>query len=185
MKNTIILAAFIITSICFMMYWNQHNNNTMFKPLTISPSINISNNIQNKSYLDTIVAAGLSRLNIDDIDITISAIPTQAKLRFEQDNSELELAAFINVKYYSDKVPYYVIYISECTRSRAIEILSHELVHLGQYRSNRLHIVNNTNVVWLNQLYDLTQIAYNDRPWEIEAFEQQQDMSFHIKTALY
>lgn len=184
MKTAISLSA-IVLALGFLVYLSK-DSNKMFKPLAIPPSISITNAVPNKPYLDTIVAAGLNRLNIDTLDVIIRDIPAQTKTKFEQDNSGLELEAFIDVKYYQDSsARYYIIYVGDYTRSKAIDVLSHELIHLGQYQTERLRIINNTNVLWLNEAYDLTKVQYSDRPWEIEAFDQQKDMSTHIKTILY
>lgn len=52
-----------------------------------------------------------------------------------------------------------------------IKVLCHELVHVSQYAKNRLKYLHRDNrMSFCSEKYDWD-IKYDDRPWEIEAYE--------------
>ena len=77
-----------------------------------------------------------------------------------------------------------IIYIDNFSRDEYITILSHELIHLKQYYNGELKI-NSTDVIWKGDIIDLTLYTYENRPWEREAFDNENKIYFEMKKILY
>lgn len=54
-------------------------------------------------------------------------------------------------------------------------LLCHESVHVAQYESGRLRKDGDT-MIWEGNTYD-NSVPYEQRPWEIEAFEMQKEIA--------
>lgn len=124
-------------------------------------------------YLDTIVQAGLISLNSDSVNIRIFPLEIAKNIQIQG----VDLKAFV-----TGTGSVYVIYIEDSGRSKDIEILSHELVHLKQYQDKRL-VINGQVSIWLGDTLNIK--SYNDRPWEIEAFRKQGELDKNIRKLLY
>lgn len=110
-------------------------------------------------YLDTIVHVGLKELNISGISVLIN--PLEKKLM----SGEYDIQAHI-----VGNTNQFIIFTKSFNRRKAIEVISHELIHLEQYRTERLIKLGST-VVWEGVPYPLIGLLpYLDRPWEVEAF---------------
>jgi hypothetical protein len=71
------------------------------------------------------------------------------------------------------------------TRDESILVMSHEFLHIKQYDSQRLKLIETGKVVWLGDTIDVVTIDYNSRPWEIEAFKEQRSFRDSLEKVLY
>jgi energy-coupling factor transporter ATP-binding protein EcfA2 len=76
------------------------------------------------------------------------------------------------------------MYIKDTNRAEAINIISHELIHLIQYNDRSL-VTENGTILWLGKPININNMAYFERPWEIDALEQQDALAYKIRLALY
>lgn len=139
--------------------------------------LSTDNQIYNRTktpYYDTIMSVGLSSMNIKNVKVIITNLSKETKNNFEG-----ELKAHIR---YHQGVFY--LFINDESRVESIDIISHEIVHIMQYQSKNL-IFENDKVFYKNTEYNLTNIPYEDRPWEIEAFEKQKEVRNLIENSLY
>lgn len=134
-------------------------------------------NLHETVWMDTIVQAGLDQLGIED---QLVIIRTQRASRELGDDLETEA-------YIQTNGQQYVIWIRPgLSREKAISVLAHELIHLKQYQTQKLMVLNGARVVWDGEIIDdITQIAYHTRPWEREAFELAPDLAKQIKKRLW
>jgi len=89
------------------------------------------------AYADTIVYKGLEYLNLQDIEITLLNGESTALAKIMDGQT---LSAFI-VRNFAHN---YTLYIDEdISRTKAIKILAHELIHLEQKESKILIITPN------------------------------------------
>jgi hypothetical protein len=70
------------------------------------------------------------------------------------------------------------------SRVESIQTLSHELIHLKQYNDHKL-VITEEVVYWNDEIVNLDEINYGQRPWEIEAFSKQNKLTQEIKKELF
>lgn len=138
---------------------------------------NVIINTLSKNYLDTIVNIGLKELEIKNIKVVLLSLSYNEKSKL---SNELELMAYIK----EHEGIYYILIDENLDRGKMIEILSHELIHLKQYKSGRLTLINN-QPTWENVVYSLDYFPYDKRPWEIEAFKEGQTLNQKLNKILY
>ena len=141
---------------------------------------NITLNYTDRLYLDTIVKVGLKQMGLDDnIVVSIRPISDEVQQRFD---SEMILQAHI-----MGKGNQYALFVDDMSRYEAIKVISHELVHLKQYRSEKL-ILNKNSVIWDGREYsewEINDMDYMRRPWEREAYDEQRWLSSTLNELLY
>lgn len=134
------------------------------------------NTITNKtevSYYDTILHVGLNELDIKDTYLFIMPFEGASM-------GEFDLEAYILGNRFQ-----YMVYMKETSRKKAINFLSHELIHLKQYHEGRLEMLDDNLVLWEGEILDGMVIPYEFRPWEREAFDKQNELRKKIKNRLY
>lgn len=178
MKKTlkIIILLLVISTIIFLIIRFNNSSEKYFNTITLDSSIRVTN-YTDKNYLDTIVSTGLSILNLEKINVVLLTLSPQIK---DVMGPEEELQAHVREK---EALTYY-IWITDLPREKSIDVLSHELIHIEQYATNRLIFENNI-LLWELKEYDLNRYEYRNRPWEIEAFSKEKDLSIKIKEKLY
>lgn len=167
----VIIALVLIASVVKIIFTPQKTYNKISLDKT-----NLVLNVTNDDYLDTIVKVGLKELKLTNIFIKI--IPLSQK-QIDNFSSNGELKASIKGSYNS-----YFLYIVKLNRHMAIKAISHELIHLIQYRDKRLEITN-TSVLWEGKVIDFNSLTYEERPWEIEAFREQIELENKINSILF
>lgn len=141
-----------------------------------------TNTISNKTdrdYYDDIVIVGLRELGIDSVYVSINEITDEAKANFDID---IELKAHIIGR--GDR---YMVWIDNMSRSEAIEVLSHELIHLVQYHNKDI-ILEKDYVEWKGTKYtydEVKELPYMERPWEEEAFSKDTQLKWKLEEILY
>lgn len=135
---------------------------------------NLIQNVTTMRYLDTVVYTGLKILNIKHVNVIILPIKNKPDL-----GSDIEAKAYI--VYYMDR---YYVFIDEMGKEESIDVLSHELIHLQQYHNKTL-IINSQIAIWKNKPYIVKDVLYNDRPWEIDAFQKQNELRNKINNTIY
>ena len=149
-----------------------------FKQFDIETT-NIVANRTEDNYLDSVVYVGLNELGMDSIAVTIRPITDEVKQQFD---SEGTLKAHI-----LGRGRQYIIFLDDMGRDESIKVLSHELIHLRQYVTQKL-ILHKNEVIWDGKVisgYEVSESKYNDRPWEIEAFAEQRQLESKIRNILY
>jgi predicted metallopeptidase len=149
-----------------------------FKQLDIKTTNMVVNRTED-NYLDSVVHVGLNELGMDSIAVSIRPITDEVKQRFD---SEGNLKAHI-----LGRGRQYIIFLDDMSRDESIKILSHELIHLRQYFTEKL-ILHKNGVIWNGKViseYEVSELKYDDRPWEIEAFGEQRKLENKIRNILY
>ena len=149
-----------------------------FKQFDIETT-NIVANRTEDNYLDSVVYVGLNELGMDSLAVTIRPITDEVKQQFD---SEGTLKAHI-----LGRDRQYIIFLDDMGRDESIKVLSHELIHLRQYVTKKL-VLHKNEVVWDGEIiseYRVSELKYDDRPWEIEAFAEQRQLENKIRNILY
>ena len=171
-----ILIVIILIGLLYLIIKN--NKDQYFKQIVLTDSNSVIN-VTNQTYMDTIVRVGLEQLNVNDCYITIKPMDPQVQKNFN-DQTGLNLQACIVGS--SDM---YDIYVEDMDRTTSIAILSHELKHLQQYHDGRLTVIGHGVVLWEGKKINVLDIPYDQRLWEIEAFNQQNGLANSITKKLY
>ena len=149
-----------------------------FKQFDIETTNMVANRTED-NYLDSVVYVGLNELGMDSLAVTIRPITEDVKQQFD---SEGTLKAHI-----LGRDRQYIIFLDDMGRDESIKVLSHELIHLRQYVTKKL-VLHKNEVVWDGEIiseYRVSELKYDDRPWEIEAFAEQRQLENKIRNILY
>lgn len=173
-KNIILIVGVIIFLLLFfVIIGNTQGEDKPFKQIELSYR-NAVNNYENPSYYDTILQVGLDNMGIEGVIVNVMKLSDGAKSQFDG-----ELKA--HVRYVGEN---FYLFIDEMEREEAIQVISHEIIHMEQYMSGDL-VYNGTNVIWLGQEISLNSKEYEDRPWERDAFKRENELSDNISKILW
>jgi predicted metallopeptidase len=171
--NKLIVVFLILITIGVSILAVSDEREEYFKKVELPTNNLVINHLDHLRYYDTILTVGMDLVGIDNVTVVITSMNESAKKQFE---GELKAhIRFINGIYY--------LFIGEYTRREAVKIISHEIVHIQQYKSREL-IYENGELMWHNQLYSVEE-EYKDRPWEIDAFNKQDAIKALILNTLY
>lgn len=174
----VIISLIIACLIVFVIVYNS-------KPVEYnSVEIPADNKIMNNSsrpYLDTIVAIGMSKLSIDSCRVIIRDMPEDLSNNSDRGTGGMDLKATV----FESGGTYFIYVNKSVSKSNAIEVIAHEIIHLEQFWSGRLIVLNKSGLVnWEGEQFETLQIDYNSRPWEIEAFREDGELSSLIEEVL-
>jgi hypothetical protein len=178
MKKIIIIVLSVLLLGLIIFYLVKSSKEKYFESIELSENNTITN-FSSHRYVDTVVSVGLDLLNIKDNYVTIRDVPEQIVESFKQQNDMDLGASIIGAK------DQYIIYINKMSKTTSTKIISHELIHLEQYDSDRLRVIGNGVVMWEGREINVLDIPYNDRPWEKEAFKRQDDLEKKLLEKLY
>jgi hypothetical protein len=167
------LIALAVGAIIFLVVSNDREDRP-FDKVEISRN-NIVNNGTDKIYYDTIFQLGLNLMGMQGLDILIRPLSDDAKSQFDG-----ELKAHVR-----EMNGFYYIFIDELDRQESIKIIAHEIIHMQQYFSNDLHVVDNNYLLWRGREFEINGLPYDSRPWEKEAFEKGSSLARNIDEVLY
>jgi hypothetical protein len=131
-------------------------------------------------YLDTITHVGLEELKIKGITIMIRYIDGSRKI-----DGDYELNGYIIANKGGGNS--YLMYLKKgISRLKAIDIISHELIHINQYIKGDLVLLGDGYILWEEKEFqDITLIPYPEREWEIEAFHMGPVLRTKLSNKLY
>lgn len=140
--------------------------------------LNTNNTLLNFTRFNKIeepIFKALFHLNMEGLVISIHEVPKE----FLYIEGNLTVNGFV-IKDEENECSYY-LFISPLLLSKGDlnEVLSHELIHINQYYKKKL-ISTSTEVCWEGNSIDINKLNYLQRPWEIEAFENQTKLSNKI-----
>jgi hypothetical protein len=175
-RKNIVIGILVLILIGFIIYILSNQKERTFKKVTLSHN-NIITNKTSKSYLDTLVSEGLDVLGLKGEFVMIKDMDPARKSSM---GTDMELRAFIIGEHNQ-----YVIYIDDLNREESLTILSHELIHLQQYSSGRLIRMEDHFMMFDNEVYNVDEVPYKERPWEIEAFKNETDLKIKVGELLF
>ena len=150
-----IILIILVLSLLLILIFNKEQT---FKIINFSNENGVRNTTQNQ-YLDTIVQVGLDALELKGVSVLVRDMDKDRKI------GDYEVEAYIIG---SDKQ--YIIFVNPMSRDKALEVLSHELIHLFQSERRKLQKRSNY-IIWEGDtILNPNEIEYGDRPWEKEAF---------------
>lgn len=173
-KILVIVSALLVVSlVLFFSLKSSAREDGYFKEVTLSENNSIYNR-ELPSFYDTIISVGLDASGLNGVYVVVGQLTDAAKDQF---NGELKA----HIRYYNGV---FYLFTNEMDRTEAIRVISHELIHVGQYHSGQL-IYDNGEITWNGQVYDLNSVDYDNRAWEKDAFDREGDLSNQITKVLY
>lgn len=169
-KSSIVIGLAILVAIIVLVVLSK--NNTRYKAITLS-SNNTTGYINVPVFYDTVMSVALDKAGLTNLSVVVKNLQQQTE-------SDVSLKA--HVRYSGGK--YYVFIDPNISKLEAIDIISHEVIHILQYHKNQLVYVKGDTLRWEGELYTLTQLQYDDRPWEKEAFEKTPTLSSKVRNEL-
>lgn len=145
-----------------------------FNQIELSNNNEIENNTA-ITFIDTIASVGLDELGLKGIKLLIYPLTETAK-----DNFNGELKA--HIRYFEGT---YYLFIDEMSREKSITVVSHELIHITQYHTGVLDYLGAGSVLWQGDLYSVEQLEYEGRPWEMDAYARESELSTKVSGILY
>lgn len=175
MKNNIvkIILGLLILTILYFLIFRTTSGDKPFNQIQLTEN-NFIYNEKFPTYYDTILMVAMDEAELAGFNVILRELTDGAKSKFDG-----ELKA--HIRYENDD---FYIFTSMMNRNEAIEVLSHEVIHMLQYRSGNLSYANG-NVTWMGEVLDLNSKEYEQRPWEMEAFQQQTKLISLVEGSLY
>jgi hypothetical protein len=175
MKKILIIILSVILIILLILFIKNYDfEEKPFKNVYLSENNQILNRT-NLNYYDTILSVGLDEVKISGVSVIVLELTENMKKQF---NGDLKA----HIRYHNGV---YYLFIGNESRTNAIDIISHEIIHINQYHTNQI-VFDGTNIVmWEGQPFELNQLEYDLRPWESDAFKKQNDLSNKINDILY
>lgn len=169
----LIIGLIILILIIFITY-KAIEPEKKFNQVNLSHNNTIINEILPR-YYDTILNVALDSMEIKNQVVIIRELPETTK------NSLPDMELYAHIVY---RDGYFYLFISNFDREKSIRILAHEVIHIDQYLKKDL-IYNDGILLWENKSFDLNEINYQDRPWEVDAFYREGELMKLIKNGLY
>lgn len=117
-------------------------------------------------------------LGIEDIELSIDVNDSQIKIF---DTPDFELKAMMTG--YPKLKKYNLLLRSDIGAASVLPIVCHEMIHLKQMYNGQLQIVNKS-FKWKGKDYP-NSMPYFDRPWEMEAVQEQRKIENKVKELYY
>lgn len=171
---TLLIILFIIL-LSLLVITKSEANDDPYNQVELSTYNYVLNGTQNNGY-DTVTKVALDVAGISGVQVFIQELSESAKSQFDG-----ELKA--HIRYFNGE---FYLFISDLSHKEAIEVISHEVVHIQQYLNGDFVYDQNTgDIHWKGELYDINSLPYERRPWEDNAFDLQSSISDKVSSILY
>ena len=173
-KNILkIIAGVVLLIILYFLIFKISSGDKPFNQIQLTEN-NFIYNENFPTYYDTILMVAMDEAELSGFNVTLRELSDKTKSQFDG-----ELKA--HIRYENDD---FFIFTSKMGRSEAIDVLSHEVIHMLQYRSGNLSYTNG-KVTWMGEVLDLNSKEYEERPWEVEAFQKQSKLAGKVGDSLW
>ena len=175
MKNNIvkIVVGVLLLIILYFLIFKTNSEDKPFNQIQLTEN-NFIYNEKFPTYYDTILMVAMDEAELAGFNVMLRELTDGAKSQFDGD-----LKA--HIRYQNDD---FYLFTGKMSKNEAIEVLSHEVIHMLQYRSGNLSYTNG-KVTWMGEVLDLNSKEYEQRPWEVEAFQKQSQLMGMVKESLW
>lgn len=129
-------------------------------------------NNTSKSFYDTILVHSLVYLEIKNQRIIIEDID---KTSMKGDDFT---KGAVGIHPNSDII---FVFLNDLSKEEALIYIPHEAIHIQQYTTKNLINISENSVIYFNKKYNLDDVPYSDRPWEIDAFSDSGEVTKYLK----
>jgi len=158
-KLPIIIIGLVVIVFVVYLIVTYKDPNRPFKTIKLSGDNFIENSVY-PPYYDTVLSVAMNEMGMVGKRVFIRELSDGAKAQFDG-----ELKA--HLRYHNSM---FYLFIVNLNRTEAIEVLSHEVIHMDQYLK-RDFIFENNEIIWMGKVMELG--SYESRPWERNAYVRQ------------
>lgn len=175
MKNNIvkIVVGVIVIILLLLLINRTRSEDRPFNKVELTGNNYIHNSVF-PTYYDTILNVAMSEAGLTGHNVILEELSDGAKSQFDGD-----LKA--HVRYVNND---FYLFTQSMGREMAIEVLSHEVIHMLQYSSGNLSYIDG-NVTWMGEVLELNSKEYELRPWEMEAYQKQSQLINLVEGVLW
>jgi len=175
MKNNIvkIVVGVVLLIIILFLIIKSNSGDKPFNQIELSRN-NYIHNEKFPTFYDTILNVAMSEAGLTGHNVILEKLSDGARSQFD---GELKAhIRYLNGDFY--------LFTESMGRDEAIEVLSHEVIHMLQYSSGNLSYMDG-NVTWMGEVLELNSKEYEQRPWETEAFQKQSQLINLVEDVLW
>jgi len=178
-KKTIYIIIGVILALGLIIYLISRIPKKEIDSFEFPATIEVVNHTENE-VVDTITMVILNKvMGYDEMKIDIYDMPEIFK-----NTEETELIAFITDVPFEDHR--YKIYLKENVRiGDLLNVLPHEMAHLKQHEDGRLQVIEGEGYVWEGDSSLYSDVTYDERPYEKEAYIQGPIIKRKLTNILY
>lgn len=174
-KIGIAIGVVVLVVVAGILMANSFTQEEPYKQVELPLNNSVVNNNM-PTYYDTALSIALDQAGLTGITVVINPLSDQAKSQFDGE-LKAHIRSFNGI---------YYLFIAELDREDAIEVLSHETIHLTQYQDGDISYDQNTGIVyWKGEEFNLENVTYEKRPWEEDAFQKQGQLIAGVTNILY
>ena len=184
-KLTLVTVLVVAAIILFAILFNKPFLEPTFENIDIPKTYSIQNKTEYE-FLSKVISAGITELGMDTVYITLYPLDEATKEKASIEGRDL----FAHIVAGNVGTKQYAIFIAEdgLGIDDYITVIAHELIHLQQYESGKLRVIDlETGTVVYNgwPYQNISLIPYDNRPWEQEAFKESTALAKKITKRLY
>lgn len=173
-KNIVkIVVGVIVIILLLLLISRTRSEERPFNEVQLSDN-NYIHNEMFPTFYDTILNVAMSEAGLTGHNVILEKLSDGARNQFD---GELKAhIRYLNGDFY--------LFTESMGRYEAIEVLSHEVIHMLQYSSGNLSYMDG-NVTWMGEVLELNSKEYEQRPWETEAFQKQSQLINLVEGVLW
>lgn len=143
-----------------------------------SAQYNINNKTGDKR-ISVVIELALKELGVEKAVIEVDYMNNKQKSQFLR-----MVGSDVNASISNANLVFTLLVSKNLSRSELIESVCHEMVHLKQYSSLDLAVINSRSVIWKGKVFELTK-DYDSRPWENEAYNVERELFLKVSNSQY
>lgn len=175
-----IVVAALLLFIWFVIFMNIRQKRMDARPFVVyeyPETIKITNGTTFPKADTIILALAHQVFKMDTVEILLYYIPDHLN------SGEMEFYGIVQQTPF-DKKKFLILVNRKLDLSDLFTTLSHEFIHIHQYDRGDLEI-NGKYAIWQGDTIDMTEVKYEFRPFEKEAFGKQTAIKKEVKELLY
>ena len=177
-KKTIFIIIGVILGLVLIIFLLTKIPKRQFNSFTF-PNIMAVKNYTDNEMSDTITMVALNKMmSYDTMTINIF------ELKGIYDTPDYEFSGVIMNVPFQDHT-YNLFLKNSLSMSSLKNVITHELIHLEQYEKNYLQTINDIGYVWMGDTVKYSDVPYDKRPHEIEAYKEGPKLLKELNNILY
>jgi hypothetical protein len=163
----------------YAIYKSYQFENSPMKAFSFSEYPNEITNFSSTPYLDTVTHVMLRDMGVFGVRIALHDVTNTVSTNIMAGSV---VNGFVAERF--DGV-IQVFILPDKSKIQTFQILSHELIHVKQLVDGRLNVLDGNTAIWNGDTVDIHKWEYKNRPWEVEAYNNQNSIRWNAINFLY